>query len=46
MRILMVYPRFPEETFWNAVDSAELFMRCRGMMPPLGLLTICQLSAL
>jgi radical SAM superfamily enzyme YgiQ (UPF0313 family) len=40
MRILMVYPRFPEETFWNSVDSAELFMHCGGMMPPLGLLTI------
>src|SRR5262245_32631630 len=40
MRILMLYPRFPEETFWNAVDSSTTFMGCRGMMPPLGLLTI------
>jgi radical SAM superfamily enzyme YgiQ (UPF0313 family) len=40
MKILLMYPKFPEETFWNAVGSAEVFMRCRGMMPPLGLLTI------
>jgi radical SAM superfamily enzyme YgiQ (UPF0313 family) len=40
MRILMIYPKFPEQTFWNAVRPAKLFMRCRGMMPPLGLLTI------
>jgi radical SAM superfamily enzyme YgiQ (UPF0313 family) len=36
----MLYPKFPEETFWNAVGSAQVFMHCRGMMPPLGLLTI------
>jgi radical SAM superfamily enzyme YgiQ (UPF0313 family) len=40
MKILMIYPKFPEETYWNAVDSAMVFMNCRGMMPPLGLLTI------
>jgi radical SAM superfamily enzyme YgiQ (UPF0313 family) len=40
MRILMIYPKFPEETFWNAVRSGETFMGRRGMMPPLGLLTI------
>jgi len=40
MKILMVYPKFPEETFWNAVRPAKLFMRCNGMMPPLGLLTV------
>jgi radical SAM superfamily enzyme YgiQ (UPF0313 family) len=40
MKILMLYPRFPAETFWNAVDSSTAFMGCRGMMPPLGLLTI------
>jgi radical SAM superfamily enzyme YgiQ (UPF0313 family) len=40
MKILMIYPKFPEETFWNAVGSAKVFMHCRGMMPPLGLLTI------
>jgi len=40
MKILMIYPKFPDETFWNAVGSAKVFMHCRGMMPPLGLLTI------
>jgi radical SAM superfamily enzyme YgiQ (UPF0313 family) len=36
----MVYPRFPEETYWNALRSVKLFMRRRGEMPPLGLLTV------
>jgi radical SAM superfamily enzyme YgiQ (UPF0313 family) len=36
----MLYPKFPAETFWNSVRSSELFMRRRGNMPPLGLLTI------
>ena len=40
MKILMVYPRFPEETYWNALRSVKLFMRRRGEMPPLGLLTV------
>jgi radical SAM superfamily enzyme YgiQ (UPF0313 family) len=40
MRILMLYPRFPEETFWNARRSAKLILRRNGEMPPLGLLTI------
>jgi radical SAM superfamily enzyme YgiQ (UPF0313 family) len=40
MKILMLSPKYPEETFWNAVGSAKAFMNCRGMMPPLGLLTI------
>jgi radical SAM superfamily enzyme YgiQ (UPF0313 family) len=36
----MVYPRFPEETYWNALRSVKLFMKRRGEMPPLGLLTV------
>jgi radical SAM superfamily enzyme YgiQ (UPF0313 family) len=40
MKILLIYPKFPEETFWNAVRSAKVFMNCSGMMPPLGLLTV------
>jgi radical SAM superfamily enzyme YgiQ (UPF0313 family) len=40
MNILMIYPKFPEETFWNSVRSAKVFMHCRGMMPPLGLITV------
>jgi radical SAM superfamily enzyme YgiQ (UPF0313 family) len=40
MKVLMVYPRFPEETYWNALRSVKLFMRRRGEMPPLGLLTV------
>jgi radical SAM superfamily enzyme YgiQ (UPF0313 family) len=40
MKVLMLYPKFPEQTFWNAVSSARAFMNCSGMMPPLGLLTI------
>ena len=40
MNILMIYPKFPEETFWNSVRSAKAFKHCTGMMPPLGLLTV------
>lgn len=40
MNILMIYPKFPEETFWNSFRSAKAFMNCRGIMPPLGLLTV------
>ena len=40
MNILMVYPKFPDETFWNSARSAKLFGHHQGIMPPLGLLTI------
>lgn len=40
MNVLMLYPKFPAETFWNAVRSVELLWGRRGIMPPLGLLTI------
>ncbi len=40
MRILMIYPRFPEETFWNALQPTKLFLHRIANMPPLGLLTI------
>ncbi len=40
MKVLMIYPKFPEETFWNALRSAKLFMHRNGQMPPLGLLTV------
>jgi radical SAM superfamily enzyme YgiQ (UPF0313 family) len=40
MTILMLYPRFPYETFWNTSRSGKVFLRRPGIMPPLGLLTI------
>ncbi len=40
MNVLMIYPRFPEETYWNSLRAVKLFMRRRGEMPPLGLLTV------
>ena len=40
MNVLMLYPKFPDETFWNATPSARRFMHRPGLMPPLGLLTI------
>ncbi|HEY7166020.1 MAG TPA: B12-binding domain-containing radical SAM protein [Candidatus Binatia bacterium] len=39
MNILMLYPKFPE-TFWNTARSVKLLWGCKGIMPPLGLLTI------
>jgi radical SAM superfamily enzyme YgiQ (UPF0313 family) len=40
MNILMIYPKFPDQTFWNTSRTGELFVHRRGIMPPLGLLTI------
>jgi radical SAM superfamily enzyme YgiQ (UPF0313 family) len=40
MKVLMIYPRFPEETYWNVLRAVKLFMHRRGEMPPLGLLTV------
>jgi radical SAM superfamily enzyme YgiQ (UPF0313 family) len=40
MNVLMLYPQFPEETFWNTARSVRLHWGRRAIMPPLGLLTI------
>jgi radical SAM superfamily enzyme YgiQ (UPF0313 family) len=40
MNILMMYPKFPEQIFWNTCRTGDLFVHRRGIMPPLGLLTI------
>lgn len=40
MNVLMLYPRFPEETFWNTARSVRLLYRRKAIMPPLGLLTL------
>ncbi len=40
MNVLMISPKFPDETFWNASRSAKRFMRRKGELPPLGLLTV------
>jgi radical SAM superfamily enzyme YgiQ (UPF0313 family) len=40
MNVLMLYPKFPEETFWNTARSIQLHWGRKAIMPPLGLLTI------
>jgi radical SAM superfamily enzyme YgiQ (UPF0313 family) len=40
MNILMLYPKFPEQTFWNTARSVQLLWGRKAIMPPLGLLTI------
>jgi radical SAM superfamily enzyme YgiQ (UPF0313 family) len=40
MNILMLYPKFPDETFWNTTRSVQLLWGRKAIMPPLGLLTI------
>ena len=40
MNVLMIYPKFPAQTFWNTARSIELLWRRKAIMPPLGLLTI------
>ena len=40
MNVLMLYPKFPEETFWNSSRASRLYFHRPGLMPPLGLLTI------
>ena len=40
MNILMLYPKFPEQTFWNTTRSIKLLWGRKAIMPPLGLLTI------
>lgn len=40
MNILMLYPRFPEQTFWNTAGSIKFMLGRKAIMPPLGLLTI------
>ncbi|HEX9444167.1 MAG TPA: radical SAM protein [Candidatus Binatia bacterium] len=40
MNVLMLYPKFPAETFWNTSRSVQLLWGRKAIMPPLGLLTI------
>jgi radical SAM superfamily enzyme YgiQ (UPF0313 family) len=40
MNVLMLYPKFPEQTFWNTAASIKLLWGRKAIMPPLGLLTI------
>jgi radical SAM superfamily enzyme YgiQ (UPF0313 family) len=40
MKVLMLYPRFFEPTFWNPACSGRLVYQRNVTMPPLGLLTI------
>jgi radical SAM superfamily enzyme YgiQ (UPF0313 family) len=40
MNVLMLYPKFPAETFWNTARSVELLWNRKAIMPPLGLLTL------
>ena len=40
MNILMLYPKFPEHTFWNVDVAMKAVTGKAGTMPPLGLLTI------
>ena len=40
MNVLMLYPKFPEQTFWNTSRSVQLLWGRKAIMPPLGLLTI------
>ena len=40
MNVLMLYPKFPEQTFWNTTRSVKLLWGRKAIMPPLGLLTI------
>jgi radical SAM superfamily enzyme YgiQ (UPF0313 family) len=40
MNVLMLYPKFPEQTFWNTARSVQLLWGRKAIMPPLGLLTI------
>jgi radical SAM superfamily enzyme YgiQ (UPF0313 family) len=40
MNVLMLYPKFPEQTFWNTTRSIKLLWGRRAIMPPLGLLTV------
>ena len=40
MNVLMIYPKFPAETFWNNTRSLNRFTHNRANMPPLGLLTV------
>ena len=40
MNVLMLYPKFPAQTFWNTARSIKLLWGRKAIMPPLGLLTI------
>jgi|GEM_PF-4467199 len=38
-RVLLIYPRFVSETFWNFAEACEL-MGARYPVAPLGLITV------
>lgn len=40
MKILMLYPKYPQATFWNANEVQLKLTGRKANMPPLGLLTI------
>lgn len=40
LKVLMIYPKYPEATFWNANHSQWKFERRKANLPPLGLLTL------
>ena len=40
MNVLLLYPRYPQHTFWNVDASARTFGGARSTMAPLGLLTV------
>ena len=40
MNVLLLYPRYPQHTFWNLDVSARLFGGTRSTMAPLGLLSV------
>jgi radical SAM superfamily enzyme YgiQ (UPF0313 family) len=40
VNVLLLYPRYPQHTFWNVDASARAFGGARGTMAPLGLLTV------
>lgn len=40
MNVLMLYPKFPEQTFWNSQRSVKLLLGRKAIMPPLGLMTV------
>jgi radical SAM superfamily enzyme YgiQ (UPF0313 family) len=40
MKILMLYPKIPQQTFWNVDREIRFVYKKQALFPPLGLLTI------
>ena len=40
MNVLMIYPKYPQQTLWNIDRSVQRFTMRHSTMPPLGLLAI------